>query len=60
MPGPCSAPNGNEILTHRHPANQAGNMVTGKTALKKGKIERPEIGKFRKQTRARYEQESEE
>lgn len=39
MPGPCSAPNGNSLLTHMN--RSKGDIVkSGKTDLKKGKIER--------------------
>jgi hypothetical protein len=53
MPGPCSAPNGNEMLTHRKPENQKGNIDTGKTALKKGSIKHAR--KRSKPTRVEFE-----
>lgn len=38
MPGPCSAPNGNSILVNRKPESQKGNINTGKTAKKHGRL----------------------
>ena len=54
MPGPCSAPNGNSLLVGRHPAD-CGVQVTGKTAVKSGKITHVRKNDRKRPTRAEYE-----
>lgn len=60
MPGPMSAPNGSVFLT-LHPRGGNRNIKTGKTAVKKGKIERQEvIDSARRLQKARRAQQREE
>jgi hypothetical protein len=55
MPGPCSAPNGNWMLTHRTPKENE-NINTGKTAKKRGHLNKEDQQRtFRKMNRAEFE-----
>lgn len=62
MPGPMSAPNGEYSLTTmtgmgRVEKAQARKLYTGKTALKRGKIEHNQVRSFREKTaRAKADQ----
>lgn len=60
MPGPMSAPNGNESLVYMKKRAESHNINSGKTALKKGKIEHARTKRVRKflTGKERREQES--